>query len=590
MGRVSTEQYVLVKKASFVLVILILIWLVGDETFSVWDALDNHDPSARIFRSLFQVNLVIFGAAFSLYVWSKYIQPSMTANLLFAPVFPGSVSRLDDDSASFYSTVDFWNEDEEEEEEGDEEEDGEEVLQEDLAFDAAYASDGEVTPPPRTASASSASSSTRALRKNGFMKGSPRSTLPTPTQVTHIALDLLLKIVITLFLYTVSSSSPQSTDVWRIFSRVTAPTFPLLLFCYLSYRLFFPWKKRKAFILVIYTTLAAPWYPVTFRDGFIGDILTSIVRPLQDISFTVLYVLFGMRSWYTADYRQTSFIDHADASVPVMERSWLLHTVVLPMCMVSPLWYRFLQNLRQTHDNRRRWPYLGNALKYFAAASVAMVGVFNPSQKGTFLWLGSFVMATLYQIWWDVFMDWSMLERRGGRWQLRQKRLYSKKYTYWTIFGINFALRFCWTLSFLPLRYLDAAGVLTNNFKGDLHAFFGPTIATAEIIRRTLWGLLRVEWEAIQVDKSIVPKSISDQEAKLDDKNREPEEADESVEMIPMNMQGVGGMTIPLSSKAVPSIIDMSSMDHVQVLLELGLYAAAFCAIGLIAAAHRGTF
>lgn len=560
----------LLKKVSLVLVVVFILVLISDG--DVWQALRYHEPSNRIFRALLQVNLVLFGTAFSLYVWSKTIPNAVTAELLFAPV----VRSADDvDAGSYYASV---QDDDDGTDEGDEQDDlisSEELppppLREDLALDADYASEGEISEP---------------LPKQ-------TDTLPTPAAVLHTALDLLLMILITLFLFNFTSSSAQSTPVWRIFSRVTAPTFPLILFVYLTYRLFFPWSQRKAFIVVLYTTLAAPWYPVTFRDGFIGDILTSTVRPLQDISFTILYILFGLRSWYSSHYFTqdfATFIDHADASVPVMERSWLLHTIALPMCMVSPLWYRFLQNLRQTRDYRRRWPYLGNALKYFVAAQVAMFGVFQPAHKKTALWLTSFVLATLYQVWWDVFMDWSLLERRNGGWRLREKRLYRQPWVYWTIFVINFGLRFCWTLSFLPLRYLNATGVLTNNFKGDLHAFFGPTIAVAEIIRRTLWGLLRVEWEAVQVTKSIAPESddtIIDKHGCADDS---AEEEDDAVEMIPMNMQGLGDTTIPLSSRGFPSLVDMSSMDSMQVYLELGLYAASFCLIGLVAAAHRGTF
>ena len=94
------------------------------------------------------------------------------------------------------------------------------------------------------------------------------------------------------------------------------------------------------------------------------------------------------------------------------------------MCMVSPLWYRFLQNLRQCWESKQRWPFLGNALKYFLAAQVAMFGVFNPSQKQSVLWLASFVTTTLYQIWWDVFMDWELLEVNGTNVQLRRTRIY----------------------------------------------------------------------------------------------------------------------------------------------------------------------
>lgn len=70
--------------------------------------------------------------------------------------------------------------------------------------------------------------------------------------------------------------------------------------------------------------------------------------------------------------------------------------------LVSPLWWRYLQNLRQSYDGKRRWPFLGNAAKYFCAAQVAVVGIFFPSQRRTAWWLCAFALATLYQVWWDV--------------------------------------------------------------------------------------------------------------------------------------------------------------------------------------------
>lgn len=146
-----------------------------------------------------------------------------------------------------------------------------------------------------------------------------------------------------------------------------------------------------------------------------------MVRPMQDIAFTFCYILFGLRGWWSKSYyfpdasqtarefitpdqsgmftpSSSSFLEAADASVPVMERSWILHTAILPACMISPLWWRFLQNMRQTYDNKKRWPYLGNALKYFAAAQVAMVGVYHPQIQKSSIWLTSFVVATLYQV------------------------------------------------------------------------------------------------------------------------------------------------------------------------------------------------
>ncbi len=99
-------------------------------------------------------------------------------------------------------------------------------------------------------------------------------------------------------------------------------------------------------------------------------------------------------------YSRHAFVDAADANVPAMEQSWIVHTVVLPACMISPLWWRFLQNMRQVNDSQQRWPYLGNALKYFCAASVAMTGVYHPRlvNQSSPVWLTCFVVATLYQV------------------------------------------------------------------------------------------------------------------------------------------------------------------------------------------------
>jgi len=255
--------------------------------------------------------------------------------------------------------------------------------------------------------------------------------------------------------------------------------------------------------------------------------------------------------------------------------------------MLSPLWWRFLQNLRQTFDYRERWPYLGNALKYFCAAQVAMFGVFHPEQQKTFAWLTSFVVATLYQVWWDVFMDWGLLERnkKSGRLQLRRRRLYSGRKFYWSICVVNVVLRFCWTLSFLPPRYLNAAGVLQEGFEGDFYFVLGPAIASAEIVRRTLWGLLRFEWEAIKE----LPDDGTDDGLSLSDKRKQQDTNDlGDLELSPMKMLAEGAKaSTPLGSRLTS---DMSSMNNAQILGELCFYATAFATIGAVAAAHRGTF
>jgi hypothetical protein len=299
---------------------------------------------------------------------------------------------------------------------------------------------------------------------------------------------------------------------------------------------------------------------------------------MQDLAFTVFYVFSGLRGWWTQSYD----LDNADLP---MESSWLLHTVVLPACMVSPLWWRFLQNLRQSYDNKQRWPYLGNAFKYFIAAQVSMMGLFDPSKKQNALWILCFVCATLYQTWWDVFMDWELLEFRSNEWpRLRSSRLYPSRTMYWTIFVVNFVLRFGWTLSFLPRWYLNPSGVLMRSFGGHFTKAIGPFIASAEIIRRTLWGFLRLELQAI--------KTCGDDPKLTEQLRRCSSRDDSSHDGIEMKDMAQGSRE-PAIFKSLDEKIelksDMSAISDLQILGELCLWATTFAAFGMVAAAHRET-
>jgi hypothetical protein len=177
-------------------------------------------------------------------------------------------------------------------------------------------------------------------------------------------------------------------------------------------------------------------------------------------------------------------------------------------------------------------------------------------------------------------MDWGLFVRdaRTGTWKLRSQRLYPGKKIYWALALTNTLLRFCWTMSFVPLRYLSAAGVLTNNFTSDTWAsILAPTIASAEIVRRALWGLLRVEWEAIKLNGEAIGKHHGENDIG-------------DFEMTPMSMQGGKSGFSSLGRLGLSKFTsDMSSMNSIQVLGELCLYTTAFAISGLIIAAHRET-
>lgn len=187
------------------------------------------------------------------------------------------------------------------------------------------------------------------------------------------------------------------------------------------------------------------------------------------------------------------------------------------------------------HPNR--WPHLGNALKYATAMSVSLFGMYQPGLHTSWLWMFSFVVATLYQFSWDIAMDWDLLRwwvnwkglqnrcsimgyslttyattstrssiltfvlsmiegkhdtfrylipidlfytwfwRRDGRsLRLRPRLLYRNKIAYVAVALVNLGLRFLWTVTLLPEN--------TQMFSADFNVYMSPFIAAAEIIRR----------------------------------------------------------------------------------------------------------
>ena len=288
-----------------------------------------------------------------------------------------------------------------------------------------------------------------------------------------------------------------------------------------------------------------------------------------------------------------------------------------------------MQNLRQCYDAKQRWPHLGNAFKYFLAAEVATFGMFDPSVKQSPLWWTCFFVTTLYQVWWDVFMDWGLLEidpnfghyRRhdgstgafGGRcrglfwwwpYTLRSRRLYDRPWVYRVIFGLNFFLRFVGMMTLMPTVYLSrTTGLIVDAYKDspDFQLFSGSLVASAEIFRRTIWALLRLEWEVI---KTTTPERASGEILNPTESNvggsgggRGNILRDEE-EMKPMTIasSGIAGgdhhrRALPFFSSgrqfSVASLSDMSNLNDIQIWSELCVWATVFSGVAFIAAAHR---
>lgn len=224
------------------------------------------------------------------------------------------------------------------------------------------------------------------------------------------------------------------------------------------------------------------------------------------------------------------------------------------------------------------------------AAEVATFGMFDPSVKKHPLWICSFAIATLYQVWWDVFMDWGLLEwdYAGGCFILRQERLYKRRWVYYLIFVINFLLRFVGMITLIPPVHLSrTTGLIVNTFP-DFELFVGSLAACAEIFRRTVWALLRFEWEVIKTRKEVNPQHlISSRTNNMETGDVELSTLEDETDMKPMTIStSVRGSWKSYTLKSF-RLSDMSELNDIQILSELCVWATVFSGIAIIAAAHR---
>ena len=322
---------------------------------------------------------------------------------------------------------------------------------------------------------------------------------PSGPIVASAGLDLCMPVLLNFHMFMILTHTDGSESV-----MIPPQVLPLIFLSILMLRCFIPFNSRKRFWGTIHSAASAPFYTVTFRDEIIGEAATSVVRILQDIFFAVFY-------YFASFYIIFSGTAELDATGSQLEKNIVLHNIVLPTCAVLPLLSRFLQTLRQAYDAQRRWPYLGNAFKYFTASMVIFYGMTHSEEERSQLWIYCFAICLVFQIWWDIVIDWEILrivprEEVETCWcplfsriQLRSKRLFKNNRTYWRIIIIDIIFRFTWMLSFIPAYHLDWAGKIKQTSFVDLNTIVGLAISLTELIRRCYWVILRLELETIKI-------------------------------------------------------------------------------------------
>lgn len=142
-------------------------------------------------------------------------------------------------------------------------------------------------------------------------------------------------------------------------------------------------------------TCLAPLYAVSFADNLLGDVLTSLVKALEDIPAAICY-LASHHPQRPEDVEL--FIKDGDTCP-----RWV-HLAVTPAIGAAPFLFRLLQCARRYHDTKEG-KHLLNMGKYMASLLVLLV---------TRLWKDAAIVvpvslvATVYAATWDISMDWGL--------------------------------------------------------------------------------------------------------------------------------------------------------------------------------------
>ncbi|KAL8196464.1 hypothetical protein R6Q57_024759 [Mikania cordata] len=241
--------------------------------------------------------------------------------------------------------------------------------------------------------------------------------------------------------------------------------FLAILFC--PFKILY--KSSRVFLIrCLFRCICAPLYKVSLADFFLADQLTSQIQAMRCLEFYICY--YGLR-WYQRE-QKCHTLD--------------LYNIFYIIIAVIPFWLRFLQCVRRLFEEKD-WAHLYNGSRYFLTIiAVVLRTVFELKMEKSWkvLALVSSVAAILFNTYWDIAIDWGLLQRKSKNMFLRNKLAVSRKYVYFVVMAMDVILRLSW---------------LQLVLKFNIRALKGTSISTLfsslEIFRRGVWMFFRLENE-----------------------------------------------------------------------------------------------
>lgn len=223
--------------------------------------------------------------------------------------------------------------------------------------------------------------------------------------------------------------------------------------------------SRKWLLITMWRLSLSGFYPVEFKDFLLGDIFCSLSYTMGNISF--FFCIYATHWNFTGD------------SVCPSSRSHLMGF----FSALPPIW-RFMQCIRRYADSGDWFPHLANMCKYtltivyYLTLSVYRIDRDVPS-RAAFIFFA--IINSVVSSLWDVFMDWSLMQ---NKYLLRDDLIYPIWFYYFSIIT-DVILRFQWIFYALFSRQIQQSAVTSF------------CVAIAEILRRFIWLIIRLENEHI---------------------------------------------------------------------------------------------
>ncbi|KZV15955.1 hypothetical protein F511_25372 [Dorcoceras hygrometricum] len=217
-------------------------------------------------------------------------------------------------------------------------------------------------------------------------------------------------------------------------------------------------SSRFFLIQCAWRCILAPLYKVTMADFFLADQFTSQIQAIRCIQFYICYYIWGD---FTT--RSTTFLK---------SNTYEIFYIVIA---VIPFWSRVLQCLRRLFEEKDISQGF-NSLKYFSTVAALVLRTIYYLRRGSFwriMAASSSGFTTLFNTYWDIVIDWGLLQRNSKNPLLRDKLLVPNKAVY-----------------FIAILVLDIQDTPFLHRKAMV-----ALVASLEILRRGIWNFFRLENE-----------------------------------------------------------------------------------------------